>query len=101
GQLPFLNKLPEIFFNKLKFDPPAPNELAPDIPEDLNALCQDLLRREPKERPKGREILRRLGGTQTEPLVGASSAFSPMRSMPFIGRERHLAALGEAFQVAK
>jgi eukaryotic-like serine/threonine-protein kinase len=101
GHLPFPNKFPEIFLNKLKLDPPAPSKLVPDIPEDLNALCQDLLCREPQKRPSGREILSRLGGAQTEPWGHVSTTFSPMRYMPFIGRERHLAALGDAYHVAK
>ncbi len=61
------------------------------MPEDLNALCVELLRRDPQARPSGEEVLRRLGAASRDlPRLGT-------QRRPFVGREAQLAALGEAF----
>src|SRR5262249_43161877 len=69
-----------------------PRQLNPGVPEDLNALCVDLLRREPTDRPGGEEVVRRLGGISTTSAAGLAA-----RSRLFVGRARQLADLGEAF----
>ena len=97
GRLPFVGRTLEVLVDKQRVEPPAPRELAADAPEDLNALCVDLLRRDPNVRPTGRDVLRRLG--RATDVVGEPVAArpSPRRSSTLVGRERHLAALNDAF----
>ena len=47
--------------DKQRIDPVAPRELAADVPDDLERLCLELLRRDPDARPSGSEVVRRLG----------------------------------------
>ncbi|MBI5481357.1 MAG: hypothetical protein HY906_21035 [Deltaproteobacteria bacterium] len=68
---------------------------------DLDALCVDLLRRDPELRPPGEEVLQRLGaappsGPGTQP---SSQTFT--QTPPFVGRETELVALEEAFRAVQ
>jgi serine/threonine protein kinase/tetratricopeptide (TPR) repeat protein len=104
GRLPFSGKFFEVMMNKQNFDPPAPSELVRNVPEDLNDLCIALLRRNPEERPDGRDILRVLGHGKTGPLrqpIMPSSAPSIAQTSPFVGRERQLRELQDAFAVTR
>ena len=90
--------------DKQRFDPPAPSELAPDVPEDLNALCIDLFRRRPEDRP----LRTRSAAPAGEPGGHSDQAFEetgahPSASrrrvtvrVPLVGRQRHRQALDEA-----
>jgi serine/threonine protein kinase len=62
GQSPFAGKSAEIMRDKQVREPQPPGEMASGIPEDLDQLCRELLRRDPRLRPDGEEILQRLGG---------------------------------------
>ena len=104
ARLPFSGKFFEVMMNKQNFDPPAPAELTRNVPEDLNKLCVVLLSRQPEARPTGREILHTLGRGKTGPLL------QPITSTPvanlgqpagFIGRERQLQELAEAFDITR
>ena len=53
GRLPHSGKVIEILMEKQRTDPPRPAELCDDVPEDLDRLCMELLRRDPDERPPG------------------------------------------------
>jgi len=103
GRVPFTGSILEILSSKQRFEPPAPRELLPELPEeleDLSALCRDLLRRDPEARPVGHEVLRRLRGA----VAAARPLPTPrpgLRTAPFVGRRRHLAALMEAFAAMK
>ena len=48
GRLPFTGKYFEVIMDKQNHDPRPPIELVPGVPQDLNQLCMDLLRRRPK-----------------------------------------------------
>ncbi len=95
GRLPFLGSPVEVMMDKQRFDPPPPCELVPDLPDDLAALCIDLLRRDPSTRPTGHDILRRLGGGP-DPDQG-SGLPSSLGHLPLVGRERHRCVLQDAF----
>ncbi len=97
GRLPFPGNTRHVLLKKLRFDPPPPNQIARDVPDDLNNLCVGLLRRTPQLRPGGRDVLRCLGKrapTQPNPQ-------SPAATVPLIGRRRHRAALADAFETTR
>ncbi len=95
GQTPFAGTHAEILLEKRRREPRPPESIASGIPSDLGRLCADLLRRDPADRPTGAEILRRLGGAP--PAVRGTPALA-VRTSPLVGRDRHLAALEEAFR---
>jgi serine/threonine protein kinase len=92
GRLPFKGKFFEVMLRKQTRDPIQPVEINPDAPQDLNTLCMKLLRRDAEARPTGREVLRALGVKHTNGLPAASA------DATFIGRERPLAELHDAFR---
>lgn len=80
--------------------PVAPRRLAPDVPEDLEALCLALLAREPVQRPTGARVRAWLAGTPERtflPLRDAAAAHAGA----FIGREPELGQLREALSAAR
>jgi eukaryotic-like serine/threonine-protein kinase len=97
GHLPFLGRTYEVLLDKQRSDPPAPCGLAAGVPDDLSALCVDLLRRDPAARPTGRDVLRRLGSKTGEPRLPVPLPPSPRQLAPLLGRERELEALATAF----
>lgn len=99
GRLPFRGKFFEIMTRKQTREPIQAREINPDVPRDLNDLCTRLLRRKPELRPGGREILRVLGVQTSSQLVPLSLSGTAQGS--FIGRERQLAELGEAFRATR
>ena len=97
GQQPFRGSVREIMEHKRRRDPPVPADLVSGLPPDLDTLCCRLLSRDPQRRPADEEVLRYLGGDRTG--SGESSvALNSVSRSPFIGRERPLAVLREAFE---
>ena len=61
GRLPFTGGYLEVLSEKLHHEPVPPAAVTAGVPADLDALCRDLLRRDPAQRPSGAAILQRLG----------------------------------------
>ena len=102
GQAPFIGPRLDVVTRKTMLDPRPPRECVEGVPADLDALCCDLLRREPHARPTGSQILRRLGGGRTlRPSSRPLPPTEPLASVPLVGREAHLRALRDAFDDAK
>ncbi len=99
GQPPFSGAALEVLRDKEEREPPPPEALVAGVPEDLNALCADLLRRLPEARPPGHEVLRRLAGGPAAPPAAVAAAPAP--EAPFVGRERQLQSLHEAFRAVE
>ena len=99
GRVPFTGSLVDILVKRQSSDPIPPNELVNNLPPDLNRLCQDLLYRDPKLRPSGKEVLQKLGKNTVD------SAFVPStfaaRNLSLSGRQEALAALNEAFNIVR
>jgi hypothetical protein len=90
GELPFQGAAVEVLMRKQKEDAPAPS-LRTKVAADLDELCKDLLQRRPELRPRGEDVLRRLG---SDPSVSRRVAASLATGL--VGRSRELAALETA-----
>jgi hypothetical protein len=99
GRAPFLGSMNDVLRLKNTIDPLRPSACVEGAPEDLDALCMAMLRRDPAERPSGEEILRRLDASQSS---APPAAFGEVQGgTAFIGRESQLRTLREAFDAAR
>jgi predicted Ser/Thr protein kinase len=99
GRVPFEGSIEDVLRRKRETDPCPPAEIAPDVPNDLNAICMGLLRRDPVQRLSGEKAVRIL-----ERDSARSSEAHPSREdaePPFVGRHRQLDALEMALRKAK
>ncbi len=99
GCLPFDGPPLKVLMDKQRLIPPPPLELLPDLPTDLAQLCADLLDPDPRARPTGAAVLSRLGSQVA--LAQGSTTSTRSLSAPFVGRERHLRVLTEAFAATR
>ena len=95
GRHPFEGPMDEVMTRKVAADPPPPSSLAQGIPEDLNALCVELLQRDPRSRPGAEDVVRRLHGSSPGGRPHRPNAHAGPR--PFVGRVSQFQALAEAF----
>ncbi|MBI4851122.1 MAG: protein kinase [Acidobacteria bacterium] len=97
GELPFDSMFGDVLRDKQIYDSPPPSFIVPDLDPELDSLCQELLQRKPKRRPKGEEILGRLGAFSSS-IQPKTLISSPRQNAFLIGREEHLAKLKNSFQ---
>jgi hypothetical protein len=88
----------EVLAQKSTVDPIAPSARVQGVPEDLNALCVELLSIDPARRPTVGEILRRLGGMQSDRAPALQPDDAPAHLM---GRDAHLGLLRDAFEATR
>jgi eukaryotic-like serine/threonine-protein kinase len=95
GRVPFTGSLEEVLALKNIMDPVPPSATVTGVPRDLDDLCMALLSRDPRRRPKGNELPRRLGAS-------ASSAppqlIASLDASALVGREAQLDTLRVAFE---
>lgn len=96
GSLPFDGSYHEVLANKQNLDPPPPGHIVSGVPEDLDALCMELLSREPSQRPNGRSILRRIQNRDSITVPPRASKPPPPDDTAFVGREPYLQQLTQA-----
>jgi tetratricopeptide (TPR) repeat protein len=96
GELPFRGKGLAMLLAKQEVDPRRPSEVTPGVPAELEALCLDLLARDPSKRPGAKELLKRLGEPAVAPVIEAAA-----QEASFVGREYHLRLLKEALDATQ
>ena len=97
GQLPFTGASSHVPGARTARDPSAPTEISPDIPDDLSAICMDLLCRDPRRRIDGVYAIRQFSGNP--PVTTAAKPHA--EPGPFVGREWHLGVLRESFEASR
>jgi predicted Ser/Thr protein kinase len=95
GRMPFTGSALDVLLRKRSDDPPDPSQVAPDVPADLSAVCMGLMRRDPEQRLSGPEALRRL--TSSAVSLGSETGSATIRDTPFVGRDRQLSLLNDAY----
>jgi hypothetical protein len=95
GELPFRGKGLKVLLAKQEREAPSPGTLVPGVPPDLEALCVDLLQRDPTRRPGTAEVLRRVGSGPSG--IRPRDAVRRDAGDLFLGREVHLKLLHDAF----
>ncbi len=101
GALPFTGAPLKILLDKQQIEPPPPRDIAAGVPDDLNGLCMELLRRDPARRPtlsRLREIFGGAPSVQRPPQ--ATMPTMPTMGAAFMGREGHMRRLAASFASA-
>jgi len=93
ARLPYDGPAVSAMWKKQVEKPIPPRALSAGVPEDLERLCLDLLEAEPARRPRGAEILERLGRTRRALRFSSAPVAEPL----FVGRREELGFLEGAF----
>ena len=101
GHTPFDGSVMTVLMDKQHLTPPTARSLNPGVPEDLNALCAELLRFNPTDRPTGAAVLRRLGALPDRRSRSLSLSASSSGAGLFVGRGRQLEQLHENFELSR
>jgi serine/threonine protein kinase len=103
GRLPFQGEPFSILTQKQSLEPLPPAEIQPEVPEDLNSLCVQLLRSRAEDRPPGRDVLRQVShfSTGCYHQGEVTSIQRAEQQLPFVGRITHLSVLDETFEAIK
>ncbi len=104
GQLPFDGPPEEVLYAKQQGRPRAPSEIVQGVPQDLGALCLDLLAPSPGDRPDGAEVLDRLRAAGPEARTSHASSLRPSTTTGslrfFVGRDAELSSLRQGLRRA-
>jgi serine/threonine protein kinase len=103
GRLPFSGTPLQILMQKQASEPPPPRSLVAGVPDDLDALCVDLLRTDPRDRPSQDQIVLRLERRSSgEPHQRVERSSSQSFGGPtLVGRREELAVLRAAFDASR
>src|SRR5882724_2053003 len=98
-QLPFDGSPHDILFSKQSTRATRPSELVAGVPGDLDALCMELMHPDPRQRPRGEDVLRRLSHAEESGRRHTPwSATTTGARRPFVGRRQQLQVLESAFE---
>jgi len=95
GSVPVAGSFLDVMLGRRADDPPSPAQLVAAAPAEMSAICMRLLCRNPDERLSGPDALRWLA-RNTAPSI-PENAPPASREAPFVGRDRPLRALNDAF----
>ena len=98
GTLPIDGAPLQILLRKQREDPAPPSRKCGAVPADLDQLCVHLLRRDPAARPRGDEILGRLGEAPRARTGPSATRSSSGHEGGFVGRTAELGVLDEALE---
>ncbi len=74
GTTPFLGRSADVLAHKRLFDAPAARAVVAGVPSDLGGLCEQLLRRDVRERERGRAWARALAASPAPASAARGSA---------------------------
>jgi len=101
GRVPFEGAALQVMLRKQNETPAPPSAIAIGVPEDLDALCNALLRFTPRERPTGGAVLRQLGSAKGAAVSRNTGSASRTLAPPFVGRAKEMDLLSEALRESR